>query len=498
MISSGQLSSFYIYTFDVTRGNEDQLIHIIMLRRRQQNDENSDDEDNESPNTNLTPLNTPMPTPSNRSNIFVNLLRFLNVSAIGALSVVSVILFIQLQAVSLQVASEQKQLDELRKTIEQSNSEIQIQVEKQKDLTIVNIAGTFTLLSCIVTMFHMGSHTRNLNQPFVQRKIMAILWMSPVYGVTSFLSLLLPSAAGYFSILKDFYESYVIYQFLSFLISVLGRGKREIVVEKLAAHADHLKRPYRWLHCFFHPSPEESDEAKANAVLLECQILAMQFVFFRPATAIVSFVIESMKGTDTGDISTSKVIIMTIENISVFLAFSGLLKFYHAVQDDLAWCQPFAKFLTIKGVVFMTFWQGLVVGIIFHVNSDDGKNDKSGDASSNAGSGYSSESIQHILICMEMLFFSAAHFCVFPAEEWEEGYQIKHGGGPTFAFDDFASDLNLIIDSGKRSRIARKERKNALGEAERRPSFGSMDERNVAVEDVELSDDAEESVSGVV
>jgi hypothetical protein len=61
--------------------------------------------------------------------------------------------------------------------IESSNVEITQQVEKQQDLTIINIAGTFTLLSCIVTMFHMTAHLRKLNQPFVQRKIMAILWM---------------------------------------------------------------------------------------------------------------------------------------------------------------------------------------------------------------------------------------------------------------------------------------------------------------------------------
>ena len=105
------------------------------------------------------------------------------------------------------MASEQKQIDELRKTIKSSTTDIQTQVERQKDLTIVNIAGTFTLLSAIVTMFHMSSHLKSMNQPSIQKKIMAILWMSPVYGITSFLSLLAPSAEGYLGIVKDFYEA---------------------------------------------------------------------------------------------------------------------------------------------------------------------------------------------------------------------------------------------------------------------------------------------------
>lgn len=144
-----------------------------------------------------------------------------------------------------------------------------------------------------------------------------------------------PSAEPYLGILKDFYESYVIYQFLSFLIAVMGRGDRRSVVASLARHVDHLKPPYKCLYCLFHPRPEEGDEAMANAVLLECQFLAMQFVFFKPATAIVSFVLEVV-GANNGDggseaskwayFYSPRFFVVVIENISVFLAFSGLLK----------------------------------------------------------------------------------------------------------------------------------------------------------------------------
>lgn len=323
----------------------------------------------------------------------------------------------------------------------------------------------------------MTAHLRKMNQPFVQRKILAILWMSPIYGMTSFLSLILPSSAeGYLNILKDFYESYVIYQFLSFLIAVLGRGDRNAVVAALSQHTDHLKPPYKCLNCLFHPHPSDGDMALANAVLLECQVLAMQFVFFRPVTAILNFVLELVNDGNGGggDVANMgafflsfKFFVVLVENVSVFLAFAGLLKFYHAVRDDLAWCQPFAKFMTIKGVVFMTFWQGLAINILFHVNKDDsdqnndGGNDNDDNSATTSSTLYSPSSIQHILICMEMLFFSVAHWCVFPAEEWEEGYKGRFYQGPGFGFKDFASDLNLIIDSGKKSMKARRLKKDS-------------------------------------
>jgi hypothetical protein len=68
-----------------------------------------------------------------------------------------------------------------------------IKVNKEHTLTIIHMAGTFVLLTSLITMFHMTAHLRNFNQPDVQRKIVAILWMSPIYGVASFISLCIPS-----------------------------------------------------------------------------------------------------------------------------------------------------------------------------------------------------------------------------------------------------------------------------------------------------------------
>lgn len=81
--------------------------------------------------------------------------------------------------------------------------------------------------------------------------------------------------------------------------------------------------------------------------------------------------------------------------------------------------------------------------------------------------------------------------CVFPAEEWEEGYKVQYYDRPGFGFKDFASDVSLIIDDGKKSIRARREMKmNGLGSEENgsistaglslngreSPSFGSIDD----------------------
>jgi len=133
-------------------------------------------------------------------------------------------------------------------------------------------------------------------------------------------------------------------------------------------------------------------------------------------------------------------------------------------------------------VVFLTFWQGLAISIIFHASSDNNSDGDDEDLSD----GYSAKSIQQILICMEMLFFSSAHWCVFPAEEWCPSYKARFYEGPGFAFNDFASDVGFVINSGKRSMQARRDKKNeeqgdrstldGTNNSTTASSFGSMDE----------------------
>ena len=137
----------------------------------------------------------------------------------------------------------------------------------------------------------------------------------------------------------------------------------------------------------------------------------------------------------------------------------------------------------------MTFWQGLIISILFHASGETGDKSESDDdvdsSSNTSASFHSASSIQHILICMEMLIFSIAHFCVFPAEEWETGYKMKYYDGPGFGFKDFAQDANLIISSGKQSILARREKKSDVSDRDALNSFGSTNETDDIRDEIE-------------
>lgn len=71
------------------------------------------------------------------------------------------------------------------------------------------------------------------------------------------------------------------------------------------------------------------------------------------------------------------------------------------------------------------------------------------------------DELQNLLICLEMLGFSIAHYFVFPTEEWEEGFIRRRLGvsvGDSIAFGDFISDVKMVVNSSRSARAHRSEK----------------------------------------
>jgi hypothetical protein len=380
-------------------------------------------------------------------------------------------------------------MEDATESIHQDMASVQDLQEDENSRLAVQYAGMFTILVILVSGYHLSQHLRHMHLPVVQRKIMAVLWMTPIYSLSSWLSLVFVDAEPYLQVVREFYESYCVYMFLSFLIAVLGRGDRRAVITLLELKADQLSRPDKcrcgpkackrlWLSCrnicrrrkemsltdsADAPVPGVVDEygnyvspdrIKAEAVLDQCQRYAMQFVLLRPLTAIAWLVSNQLvEPTKFLDPTTPQLYITIVTNISIFFAFRGLVRFYHATRSNLAWCDPWPKFLCIKGVVFMTFWQKMVLSFVVNVAFPD-KFDSQEEADDFV------VRAQNFLICLEMLFSAVAHCFVFPPDEWVEGYREKEEArrrdasarafGDSVALGDFLNDLKTVMTSRKR------------------------------------------------
>lgn len=351
-------------------------------------------------------------------------------------------------------------VEKVQENVDQQVQEVNDNVSSQNSLMAYQFAGTFAILGSLISFWHMAGHLQKMHAPIVQRKIIAILWMIPIYSVSSFLSLVFVQAESFLSLFKDIYEAYVIYTFLSFLISIIGRGDRDAVIDLLAKYADDLKQP---LHLPFQSNPiYQTDRQKAEAVLNQNQLFTMQFVFLRPLTTI-AIIIADEYHESRWDPSHPQIYINIITNISIFFAFTGLLRFYHAVKEDLNWCHPFSKFLSIKMIVFLTFWQSVVISFIAHAvyKGNDDEN-----ASKDATEW--SKQAQSFIICFEMFAFAIVHCQVFPTEEWEPGFRerqkrrIKASFGDSLALKDFVSDVKVVMKSKRKERYKKLEAKKKV------------------------------------
>lgn len=394
-------------------------------------------------------------------------------------------------------------VDEAKESINQDMATVQDIQQNQSVWMAVQFAGMFTILVILVSGYHVSQHLRHMHLPVVQRKIMAALWMTPIYSISSWLSLVFVNAEPYLAVIREFYESYCVYMFLSFLIAVLGRGDRRAVVTMLELKAGELSKPDRCCCCFSccrcsrrrnsltkedgtsggqkmtnnnpmasrdeYGSYITADRMKAEAVLDQCQMYAMQFVLLRPVTAIGWLVsnqlVEPKKFLDP---TTPQLYIAIVTNVSIFFAFRGLVRFYHATRSNLEWCNPWPKFLCIKGVVFMTFWQKMVLSLVVNLGYSD-KFD-----SQEAANDFVVQA-QNFLICLEMLFSAVAHCFVFTPDEWADGYREReeqrqgrvpvHSFGDSVALGDFINDVKIVMSSKRRRRKLKQLQKSGVAQS---------------------------------
>ena len=57
--------------------------------------------------------------------------------------------------------------------------------------------------------------------------------------------------------------------------------------------------------------------------------------------------------------------ITILQNFSQMWALYCLVQFYYATKHELHEINPLAKFLCFKAVVFVTWWQGVVIALVF-------------------------------------------------------------------------------------------------------------------------------------
>ncbi|KAG0496233.1 hypothetical protein HPP92_000924 [Vanilla planifolia] len=267
------------------------------------------------------------------------------------------------------------------------------------DLTKMD-PGTLTLLGAacgvMLTMHFtiqlLSQHLFYWKNPKEQKAIIIIILMAPLYAVDSFVGLLdIRGSKAFFTFLdsvKECYEALVIAKFMGLMYSYLNISlSKNIVPDEIKGREIHHSFPVS----LFLPPRVRLDH---NTLKL-LKLWTWQFVVIRPVCSVLMILFELI-GFYPSWLSWTFTIIL---NISVSMALYSLVLFYHVFAKELAPHKPLAKFLCIKGIVFFSFWQGVVLDVLAAggvIKSHHFWLDVE----------HIQEAIQNVLVIVEMVFFA--------------------------------------------------------------------------------------------
>ncbi|KAF5908016.1 transmembrane protein, partial [Clarias magur] len=279
-------------------------------------------------------------------------------------------------------------------------------------VTAQALSGTFVFSALLITCHQIFMHLRSYTVPNEQRYIIRILFIVPIYAFDSWLSLLFISNDQYyvyFDSVRDCYEAFVIYNFLSLSFEYLG-GESAIMAE---IRGKPIPSSCMYGTCFL------AGMSYSIGFLRFCKQATLQFCVVKPIMAIITIFLQAFGKYHDGDFNVNGgyLYITIIYNVSVSLSLYALFLFYSATSDLLRPFEPVLKFLTIKSVIFLSFWQGMILailercGVIPEALFIDGHK---------VGAGTVAAGWQNFITCIEMFFAAIALRYAFTYDVYQE------------------------------------------------------------------------------
>ncbi|XP_012274709.1 transmembrane protein 184B isoform X1 [Orussus abietinus] len=303
--------------------------------------------------------------------------------------------------------------------------------------TAQGIAGAFVWVALFLTCQQIYQHLRWYTNPTEQRWIVRILFIVPIYATYSWVSLLFFNSESYyvyFFTVRDCYEAFVIYNFLSLCYEYLG-GEGNIMSEIRG-------KPIR-SNCLYGTCCLVG-KTYTIGFLRFCKQATLQFCLVKPVMAFVIIFLQSFGHYRDGDWSPDGgyIYITVIYNISVSLALYGLFLFYFATRDLLTPFEPVLKFCTVKSVIFLSFWQGVLLAVLEKANIISPVINSLGQSTS---AGTVSAGYQNFLICIEMLFAAIALRYAFPYQVYSAGC-VTDSRGRSVTMQSISSSLKETMN----------------------------------------------------
>lgn len=218
------------------------------------------------------------------------------------------------------------------------------------------ICGVFAAVNTVLALLMIVQHLRNYNKPHFQRYYVRIIFMIPVYSLVSFLGYRYYEYSTYFELALSFYEAFVIASFFILILNMLGDqdGREKDVLSRGKRHAAVF--PLCCVH-FYTDSWWFLEVVKWSI---------LQYVVVEPLEAITGVALEATGRLcpESYSFEFGHVWLTLVEFVSVTLATYVLIQFYIIIRHDIAAFRPLLKFVAIKLVIFLSFYQSICLSVL--------------------------------------------------------------------------------------------------------------------------------------
>ncbi|GAA5835989.1 hypothetical protein JCM9279_002158 [Rhodotorula babjevae] len=286
------------------------------------------------------------------------------------------------------------------------------------------IAGVTTIVSTFITLATVYLHARNYYKPKEQRQILRILLMPAVYAIVSFFSYRYFRAFTYYSVSVVAYESLVLAAFLMLLLQYIGESNEE--QRRVLKDKEKRKIPFPFCCIRFRPSKPYFIHGLKWSVL--------QYSLLRPLISIIEIICQAYDVLCPTQYSVyfAEAYLDAVDFVSISVALYGLIVFYALVKERLAGRKPLAKFLSIKIVVMLLFYQSFVFSVL---QSHGVIKATEFWTATNVADGLSA-----LCVCCEMVIMSGVFAWAFSHKEYS--HLRPEGAGHTSVFWAILDSLN--------------------------------------------------------
>lgn len=281
----------------------------------------------------------------------------------------------------------------------------------------------------------MVLQSKNYRKPLLQRHVVRIMMLVPIFAGASWASLTSLKVAFWIDPFRDVYEAFVLYTFFQLLVNFLGGERSLIIMMHGRAPVSHLW-PVNKI-----PGMQKVDISDPHT-FLSVKRGILQYAWIKPLLATATIIMKATGTFQEGIISASSGYFWTsvIYNISICWSLYDLALFWVCMSADLQPFRPMPKFLCIKGIIFASWWQGFFLSILVWLG-----------AIPSFGGGYTADNlavaIQDALICFEMPLFAISHWYAFSWKDYAD-QTISDARMPMrFAFRDAFGPRDLIEDA---------------------------------------------------